>query len=146
MGEEFQIFIKEYDGLTGTMDVKKRVLLVEDDESHIILGRLLLERLGYYVHTCTSGEEAIGVFSKEPEDFYFIITDYTMAPMDGLELAGELLKINPSAIVLVCSGRDDPDLIQSALKIGVRNMVLKPSNLLELEDLLISTGLHQPSD
>jgi CheY-like chemotaxis protein len=123
-----------------------QVLLVEDDESHIILARILLERLGFQVKVSNNGEDAINIFSQEPDGFYFVMTDYSMIPMDGLELAEALLKINPAAVVLVCSGRDDPQLIKTARKIGVRKMVLKPTDRLELEDLLINAGLYQPTD
>ena len=128
------------------MDQNKLVLLVEDDENHMMLGRLLLERLGFQVQTCDSGTAAVQLFSQGPNEYHFIITDYTMVPMDGIELASQLIQINPLAKILLCTGRDDPELIHAAKKAGVSNTALKPSNRQEMEDLLVTAGLYRFND
>ena len=128
------------------MDQNKLVLLVEDDENHMILGRLLLERLGFQVQTCDNGTDAIQLFSASPNKYSFIMTDYTMVPMNGIELASQLIKLNPSVQVLLCTGRDDPELIQAAKQAGVSHIALKPSNRQEMEDLLVDAGLYHFMD
>jgi CheY-like chemotaxis protein len=118
-----------------------KVLLVDDDESQSLLGRLLLERLGYQVLVCNSGKDAIEIFKTTPQDFLFVMTDYTMMPMDGLETARGILKINPQAYVLLCTGRDDSELLRAARQAGIRHTALKPVNSEEMIDLLESAGL-----
>ena len=130
-------------GLEPKMNQSSTVLLVDDDESHALLGRLLLERLGYQVLVKSSGQEAIETLKSNPNGFACIITDYTMEPMDGLETARNLLTINQDAIVLLCTGRDDPKLINAARATGIRRTALKPSTREEMFDLLESAGVVQ---
>ena len=125
---------------------KKQVLLVEDDESHALLGRLLLEKLGFEVQVCENGADAVQLFSSSPDTFLFIMTDYTMEPLNGLQTARQLLEINPSACILLCTGRDDAALINEARAVGIRSTALKPTNREELEDLLVSIGLYHYKD
>jgi CheY-like chemotaxis protein len=117
-----------------------KVLLVDDDDSQSLLERLLLERLGYQVQVCNTGEGAIEIFKKAPQDFVFVMTDYTMMPMDGLETARNIMTINPQTCVLLCTGRDDNELVRTARLAGVRYTALKPANREEMVDLLESAG------
>jgi DNA-binding NtrC family response regulator len=126
----------------GKMNTQtKKVLLVDDDESQSLLERLLLERLGYQVQVCDSGDEALSLFSAAPLEYAFVMTDYTMVPMDGLEMAQKIIAIEAQANVLLCTGRDDAELIRQAKQVGVRAVALKPVNREEMLDLLESAGL-----
>jgi CheY-like chemotaxis protein len=118
-----------------------KILLVDDDDSQSLLGRLLLERLGYQVQVCNTGERAIEIFKAAPQDFLFVMTDYIMMPMDGLDTARNILSIDPDACVLLCTGRDDSELVRTARQVGVRYTALKPANREEMFDLLESAGL-----
>jgi CheY-like chemotaxis protein len=144
--EDKQSTQPEASHIMNNADNEKQVILVEDDESHALLGRLLLEKLGFQVHVCENGEDAVSLFSGSPEAFYFVMTDYTMSPINGLETARRLLEINPSTSVLLCTGRDDPTLSREARAAGVRAVALKPSNREEMEDLLVSAGLYRYED
>ncbi|MCE1251940.1 MAG: hybrid sensor histidine kinase/response regulator [Anaerolineae bacterium] len=120
----------------------KKVLLVDDDDNQILLGRLLLERLGFLVTTCNEGEDAITLFASAPSDYLFVMTDYSMSPLDGLETARRLLQIQPSVCVLLCTGRDDMELIRAARQVGVRYTALKPATREEMIDLLENAGIN----
>jgi len=124
----------------------KQVLLVEDDESHALLASLLLERLGFKVQVINNGEDAVQLFQSMPDAFHFVMTDYTMLPLDGLGTARRMLEVNPSAVILLCTGRDDPALMREARLAGVRTVALKPSNRAEMEDLLAGAGLYTYED
>ena len=119
----------------------KKVLLVDDDESHSILSRLLLERMHYEVTVCSSGDQALRIFTATPEEFYFVATDYTMEPMDGLSLARKLREVNPSVVILLLTGYDHPEILAEARQAGVRAVSLKPSSVDEFEDVIESMHL-----
>jgi CheY-like chemotaxis protein len=145
-GAQIQSSLLNAEGAKREMDDDKKVLLVDDDESHAMLGGLLLERLGFNVQISHNGEDAVQIFQNTPDAFFFVMTDYTMMPLNGLDTARRLLEINPSAIILLCTGRDDPALIREARSAGVRAVALKPSNREEMEDLLVSAGLFHYID
>jgi CheY-like chemotaxis protein len=50
----------------------------------------MLERLGYQVTLKTSALEALAAVRARPEEFALVITDLTMAVMDGAKLGRQL--------------------------------------------------------
>jgi hypothetical protein len=62
---------------------REHVLLVDDENDLVEIGRLLLERLGYSVATRTSSIEALELFKSDPGKFQLVITDMTMPNMTG---------------------------------------------------------------
>jgi PAS domain S-box-containing protein len=62
---------------------RHRILLVEDDEMNLHVGKHLLEKLGHYVTTAKDGEEALRIF--DVHDFDLIIMDLQMPIMNGID-------------------------------------------------------------
>lgn len=103
--------------------------IIVDDESRI---RRRLERL---VQSCGEDWEIIKVFSDGKEayeeikrqsiSFDLLITDVQMPEMDGLTLINELKKIH-SFTSLIISGYDDFTYLQTAMREGAVNYILKP--------------------
>jgi two-component system, response regulator YesN len=103
--------------------------ILVDDESRI---RRRLERL---VQSCGEEWEVIKIFSdgKEAYDeitsenitFDLLITDVQMPEMDGLTLINELKK-SISFTSIIISGYDDFTYLQTAMREGAVNYILKP--------------------
>jgi PleD family two-component response regulator len=55
--------------------VTERILLVDDEEALVNIGKLMLERLGYTVTSTTSSAEALAAFRAAPHKFDPVITD-----------------------------------------------------------------------
>lgn len=73
----------------GDMDRDKPLILVVDDETHILhVVSLKLANAGYDVITAEDGEEALGIAIDRNPDL--VITDYQMPFMTGLELCVKL--------------------------------------------------------
>ncbi len=83
---------------------EERILFVDDEEMLVEMNHQRLEKLGYIVTSSTSSLQALDIFKANPHQFDLVITDYTMPHMTGLELANELLKIQPNLPVILCSG------------------------------------------
>jgi two-component system cell cycle sensor histidine kinase/response regulator CckA len=118
-----------------------RILLVDDDEAQLLLGRLLLERLGYTVITSTDGSDAEKIFALSPYKFLCVATDLTMLPVDGLDLSRRLLKINPALLIILLTGYDHPAVLREAQEIGIREVCPKPVTVDEFADVLQRIGL-----
>lgn len=110
-----------------------RVLLV-DDEPLIVEGlqRLIKwEEIGCEViGTALDGNEALARYSELPCDL--VITDICMHQCDGLELIRQWKNIQPSTRWVVLSGFQDFEYVQSGLKLGIENYLLKPVDDREL--------------
>ena len=62
-----------------------RILFAEDDETSLMSGMKMLERLGYFVATAKDGQESLHLLAEQ--DFDLILMDIQMPVMDGVEAA-----------------------------------------------------------
>jgi CheY-like chemotaxis protein len=83
------------------------VLLVDDQPEIVTLLHLLLEEQSYYVLRASSGDEALDVSRKWPEEIDILVTDIELGRMNGIELYRHLQKERPEAAVLFISGKAD---------------------------------------
>jgi len=122
----------------------KPVILVVDDESHIVhVVSLKLRNAGYRVITAQDGEEGFEAAVNEQPDL--IITDYQMPFMTGLELC-EKLKAQEAtaatpALMLTARGFSltDEDITRTNIA-GVLSKPFSPREVLARVQGLIDTG------
>ena len=103
---------------------RKRVLVVDDEKNQREIYMMILEDDGYNVTTAQSGEQALR-FARESE-FDVVLTDYKMTGMDGLTLLGELLKLDPSIIVVMMTAHGSVESVKEALRGGAFDYLEKP--------------------
>ncbi len=80
-----------------------KVLLVDDDESVLQAGQMLMEHLGHSVQCVTSGLEGLQVLQQK-QDFDLVVLDYSMPDMSGQETLNEIRKTFDKLPVVICSG------------------------------------------
>ena len=80
------------------------VLLVEDEEAILNLGRQFIERLGYKVLAANSPEEAMRLAEGYGDVIQLLITDIVMPQMNGKDLAERLRQRFPGLKCLFMSG------------------------------------------
>ena len=122
--------------------MKIKVLLVDDDDSCLMLGSLILERAGITSYCVMSGKEALKAIQEK--EFDLIITDFNMPGMDGIELAEQAREIAPHTPIIVNSGALSPEIVQRAKERGVVKVLEKPFNpdiMLSLIDSILSNSL-----
>ena|ERR1700761_5815380 len=78
------------------------ILLVDDNHDGVLARRSVLEELGYQVVAASCGIEALK--RTEEQKFDLVVTDYKMAPMDGLELISELRTRKFTNPIILLSG------------------------------------------
>src|ERR1044071_6134828 len=103
---------------------RNKVLVVDDEKNQREIYTLILEDDGYQVTTAQSGEQALR-FARENQ-FDLVLTDYKMTGMDGLTLLGELLKLDPSIIVVMMTAHGSVDSVKEALRGGAFDYLEKP--------------------
>jgi CheY-like chemotaxis protein len=117
--------------MQGT-DASKTVLLVDDDEDLLEIGKDVLEGCGYRVVVAVSGEEAVEVFKKRGARFHVVLMDLSMPGMDGSQCMKQLQLIDPSVKVILMSGLGDAYQMEQALAAGARAFLSKPYRMSEM--------------
>ncbi len=103
-----------------------RILFVDDDKDIAIIGKDMLERLGYQVTSETLPENALETFRSSPDKFDLIITDMIMPRMTGIKLAEQLMGIRSNIPVILCTGYHEDTCNESAGAIGIKEVIMKP--------------------
>ncbi len=106
--------------------MKKKILIVEDDQLLRLGLRVFLENEGYEVVETTSGNKAIEVV--EEHTFHLIITDIMMEDGDGISLLKYLVNQNITIPVVVLSalGSENDQLV--GYNLNVLDYLVKPIN------------------
>lgn len=102
------------------------ILLVDDEEMLVDIGKTMLEQLGYKVTVRTSSLEALVAFQNQPNRFDVVITDQTMPGMTGMNLARQMVQIRPDIPIILCTGYSTLISEEQAKVEGVREFVMKP--------------------
>ena len=101
------------------------VLVVDDIAEQRDVASGLLRKLGYRVHSVSSGEEAIEYLKQNRADI--LILDMIMAPgMDGMEAYRRILEIHPQQKAILVSGFSETDRVRKAQLLGAGVYVKKP--------------------
>jgi PAS domain S-box-containing protein len=104
----------------------ERILLLDDEEPLVMLGKKMLERLGYTVATETNPLLALSAFQAQPDAYDLVVTDLAMPRMAGTELARQLLLIRPTLPIILVTGYSASLTGESVQAMGIRELVLKP--------------------
>jgi len=110
---------------------KKRILIVDDEES---VRRLLLEVLkkeGYKVSVAENGYLALELIKQT--HFDLAVIDIRMPVMDGMELFQALRVQCPEMVVIIMTAFASVDTAVEAMKTGAYNYISKPFNISEIK-------------
>ena len=110
------------------------ILLIDDEEMIIKVGKELLQELGYDVLSARSGQEAMELYEKNADKIDLVIMDMIMPGMGGGETFDRLKKINPDIKVLLSSGYSINGQASKILERGCDGFIQKPFNLIQLSD------------
>lgn len=111
-------------------NIKRRLLVVDDDESSRSLVSKALEYEGYQVRQAESGSEALQVITEWRP--HLILLDVNMPGLNGLEtLAKVRLKDEYVSVIFVSANSSTEDVIRG-LDAGADDYVCKPFQTLEL--------------
>lgn len=120
-----------------------RFLVVDDSAT---MRRILvnsLQRIGYddFVEAA-SGAEAL---ERLDASVQFIITDWSMPGLSGVELARALRASSPSVPVLMVTTRSSREELMAALQAGVSHYIVKPFTPQVLKERIEAALAGQPA-
>lgn len=110
----------------------KKILLVDDANTVLMMERMMLRGAGYDVVTARNGEEAVQMALAERPDL--ILLDVIMPRMDGFEAcrqirANEVTKAIP---IIMVTTRSEATNVQTGFDAGANEYLTKPFNSVEL--------------
>jgi PAS domain S-box-containing protein len=104
----------------------ERILLVDDEESILVMEEMMLTRLGYQVISYKSSIDALEAFRSDFAKFDLVITDMTMPDMPGNKLSGEMIRIRPDIPILLCTGFSETMSEEMSVSLGIKGLLMKP--------------------
>jgi len=108
------------------------ILLVDDEEMILEIGKDMLQKLGYEVVVAGGGRNALDIYERDQNVIDMVILDMTMPDMNGSETYDRLKEINPAIKTLLSSGYSINGKAQAILNSGCHGFIQKPFNLTNL--------------
>jgi two-component system, cell cycle sensor histidine kinase and response regulator CckA len=105
---------------------RETVLVVDDEEPIRDLVVDMLYRSGYTALTASDGERAVKLYRAERERIDLVILDIIMPGMGGIRCLEEILRVKPSARVLVATGIATEESAKDCMAAGARGFLSKP--------------------
>jgi len=140
LGATFNLFlprsrkdvVKESHAAEGILKGSEMILLVDDEDMIIDVGRALLTSLGYQCLVAKSGREAIRIYEKNQETIDMVILDMIMPDMGGKETCDRLYQIDPDVRILFSSGYSIDSQAKDLLEMGCSEFIQKPFDIKQL--------------
>jgi len=108
-----------------------KILIADDREDNLGLLREWLSAQDYYVRCARDGREALDIARLDPPDL--VLVDKVMPEVDGLSVARELKRGDPTVPVIVLTGREDTRRSAIFDDTGADDLIMKPFQYEEVE-------------
>ena len=110
--------------------MKRRLLLVDDEEVFLRPLHRTLELRGYEVLPVQSAEQALETLKSEDVDL--VLTDRRLPGMDGVELVRRIKADHPDLAVVVMTAYGTIESAVEAMRLGAEDYLVKPFEAAEL--------------
>lgn len=109
--------------------IRRKILLVEDDENMRFMLQDNLEMAGYDARALADGQTALSAFMKE--EFDLCIFDVMLPKKDGFTLASDVRKLNVSIPIIFLTAKTLKEDRIRGFKIGADDYITKPFSIEE---------------
>ena len=129
-----------------------KILIAEDNRDIAFLYRVVLEARNHHIILTDNGEDCLTIYRQELKNFVSrmgsidnnkqhmfdtVILDYGMPGINGIEVAREIIKINPKQRIIIASSYPRETLFYSMKELGqLVEFVQKPFNIYTLIDAI----------
>jgi len=111
-----------------------KVLLVEDDAASMSYLEIVVKKEGHSYEKAYNGLDGLETFRAYNPDI--VLSDISMANMDGLEMLKRIKFLKPDCIVIMLTAFNSEDYVVKAMQNGANNYLKKPAKRQELSALL----------
>lgn len=121
------------------MDSSNVNILVSDDS--ILARKQLKDVISRHVDNATfieasNGEEAVEKYEEVKPDLVFL--DIVMPKKDGIAATADIIKLNPSAIIIIVSSVGTQSQLKAAIEAGAKDFIQKPIDKNQVGKVLAS--------
>jgi len=139
-GTTFSIYLPASQRAVGKEKIHNReiwlgtgtILLVDDENMILDVGREVLKQIGYRALTANTGRTAIDLYRANKDEIDLVILDMIMPNMGGGETYDNLKEIDPRIKVLLSSGYSLNGQATEILARGCNGFIQKPFDMEEL--------------
>ncbi len=107
------------------------ILIVDDDQSILMLLSEVLNRLNHHVTKASDGSEAIPLIQQQ--NFDLVISDLHMKKINGIEVLKAVKEKDKNLDILILTGYATVQSAVKAMKLGAYDYLTKPINIEELK-------------
>ena len=109
-----------------TRGVASKILIVDDASfmRSVLKDIIKSNGLASEIFEAGDGIEGVKAFSKIKPDL--VTMDVNMPKADGIQALRAILKIDPTAKVIMITSVEEKHIVQDAIKLGARDYVVKP--------------------
>ena len=103
----------------------KNILICDDAAFMRMMIKDILTKNGYNIAgEAENGLKAIEKYKETSPDL--VLMDITMPEMDGIQALKEIKKLDPSALVIMCSAMGQQAMVIESIQAGARDFIVKP--------------------
>lgn len=113
-----------------------KILLVDDNEINLRIGKKMLESLNHIVTTASSGQQAIDILIENKQVFDLVLMDCQMPNMDGFEATKTIRKGLKSLPIIALTANTSAQDKRRALDSGMNDFVTKPYKLNKIQNTI----------
>jgi two-component system cell cycle sensor histidine kinase/response regulator CckA len=124
--------VAEKPAFEAVLKGRETILLVDDEEMIIDIGKEMFESLGYTIITAKGGAQALTLFEKYADRIDLVVLDMIMPDISGSETFDHLKAIKPEVKVLLSSGYSIDGRATEILNRGCKGFIQKPFNLKQI--------------
>ena len=122
----------------GNAARRRSVLLVDDEQMVLEVGKAILQRLGHDVITAYSGEEAIETYQQHHPSIGCVVLDLTMPGIDGRETFEALRALRSDLPVIIASGLPVDQVLAQFAGNPPSSVIQKPYQVADLSNKIQS--------
>ena len=103
-----------------------KILWVDDEIDMLRAHIIFLEAKGYQLDTVNNGNDALDLVRSNIYDLVFL--DENMPGLSGIEVLGEIKKINPVLPVIMITKSEEESIMENAIGSNIADYLIKPVN------------------
>jgi signal transduction histidine kinase len=100
--------VRDHEVSSDDLSGNQTILMVDDEELLLTMGKTILSAYGYRVLTANGGQKALEVLSHKDSSVDLVITDLVMPAMSGRELVERIRQLLPDTRIICTSGYVGP--------------------------------------
>jgi DNA-binding response OmpR family regulator len=107
------------------------ILILDDEEDVCQFMRRIITGFGHEVAAFTEVGDALEWLPAHDPDL--ILLDYRLRGTDGLDVLENIRRMRPETEILIITGKPSPEIQRKAFELGIRDYLIKPLEIGELE-------------